>query len=52
MNSLVDIALVRHFSEEIETQQGSRPIVCCDNTLLGPVFQSPLEYGADLSMYC
>jgi methionine-gamma-lyase len=51
MNSLVDIALVKRISEEIERNQGSRPIVCCDNTLLGPVFQSPLAHGADLSMY-
>lgn len=51
MNSLVDIALVRRIAEEIERAQGSRPIICCDNTLLGPVFQTPLEHGADLSMY-
>jgi methionine-gamma-lyase len=51
MNTLVDIALIRRISEEIERKQGSRPIVCCDNTLLGPVFQSPLEHGADLSLY-
>lgn len=51
MNSLVDIALVRKISEEIATKQDSRPIVCCDNTLLGPVFQSPLRHGADLSLY-
>jgi methionine-gamma-lyase len=51
MNSLVDIALVRRISEEIGRKQGSRPIICCDNTLLGPVFQSPLQHGADLSLY-
>ncbi len=51
MNSLVDIALVRRVSEEIGRKQGSRPIICCDNTLLGPVFQSPLQHGADLSLY-
>jgi methionine-gamma-lyase len=51
MNSLVDIALVRRIAEHIARSQGSRPIVCCDNTLLGPVFQSPLRHGADLSLY-
>lgn len=51
MNSLVDIALVRRVAQEIGERQGRRPIVCCDNTLLGPVFQSPLEHGADLSLY-
>jgi methionine-gamma-lyase len=51
MNSLVDIALVRRVAEEIGRRQGARPLVCCDNTLLGPVFQSPLQHGADLSLY-
>jgi methionine-gamma-lyase len=51
MNSLVDIALVRRVAEEIGERQGRRPLLCCDNTLLGPVFQSPLEHGADLSLY-
>ncbi|HXY59528.1 MAG TPA: cystathionine gamma-synthase family protein [Methylocystis sp.] len=51
MNSLVDIALVRRISEDVARRQGSRPLVCCDNTLLGPVFQSPLRHGADLSLY-
>jgi methionine-gamma-lyase len=51
MNSLVDIALVRRIAGEIGARQGARPLVCCDNTLLGPVFQSPLAHGADLSVY-
>ncbi|MGP0090398.1 MAG: cystathionine gamma-synthase family protein [Xanthobacteraceae bacterium] len=51
MNSLVDIALVRRIAEEMGAKQGSRPIIACDNTLLGPVFQSPLAHGADLSIY-
>jgi methionine-gamma-lyase len=51
MNSLVDIALVRRIGEEIAVKQGARPIICCDNTLLGPVFQAPLQHGADLSLY-
>jgi methionine-gamma-lyase len=51
MNSLVDIALVRRIAEEIASQQGDRPVIGCDNTLLGPVFQSPLAHGADLSIY-
>jgi methionine-gamma-lyase len=51
MNSLVDIAFVKRLSEEIEQKQGVRPVICCDNTLLGPVFQSPLEHGANLSLY-
>jgi methionine-gamma-lyase len=51
MNTLVDIALVRRIAEEIGARQGARPIIACDNTMLGPVFQSPLRHGADLSIY-
>jgi methionine-gamma-lyase len=50
-NGLVDIALVRRVAEMIGHTQGYRPIVACDNTLLGPVFQRPIEHGADLSLY-
>jgi cystathionine beta-lyase/cystathionine gamma-synthase len=31
--------------------EGQRPLVVVDNTFLGPVFQHPLEHGADLSVY-
>jgi methionine-gamma-lyase len=50
-NSLVDIALMRKIADEIGAGQGSTPIVVCDNTLLGPVFQRPIEHGADVSVY-
>lgn len=50
-NTLVDIALCRRIADDIASRQGHRPIVACDNTLLGPVFQRPLEHGADVSIY-
>ena len=50
-NSLVDIALMATIAAELEEAQGQRPIVVCDNTLLGPVFQRPCEQGADISVY-
>ncbi len=50
-NGLVDIAMVCRVAEMIGQAQGHRPIVACDNTLLGPVFQRPIEHGADLSLY-
>jgi methionine-gamma-lyase len=51
-NSLVDLKLWREASEWIAAQQGgSRPPVAVDNTYLGPVYQKPLEHGADLVMY-
>jgi methionine-gamma-lyase len=48
---LVNIALIARIADEIDQQQGSRPIVACDNTLLGPLFQQPLTLGADVSLY-
>ena len=50
-NGLVDIAMVRRVADVIGKAQGHTPIVACDNTLLGPVFQRPIERGADLSLY-
>jgi methionine-gamma-lyase len=50
-NTLVDIRLLRQIADEIGAAQGFRPIVACDNTLLGPVFQHPLAHGADVSVY-
>ena len=50
-NTLVDIALVRRIADELGARQGHRAVIICDNTLLGPVFQHPLEHGADLSVY-
>lgn len=50
-NSLVDIALMKRICDAIGARQGHRPLLVCDNTLLGPVFQRPLESGADISVY-
>lgn len=51
-NSLVDLRLVREASEWLEREQGGqRPPLAVDNTFLGPVFQRPLEHGADIVMY-
>lgn len=52
LNTLVDVALIRAVAEEVAAkQEGVRPMVICDNTLLGPVFQTPLKQGADISIY-
>jgi methionine-gamma-lyase len=51
-NDLVDLALWREVSEWIGAQQDSaRPPLAVDNTFLGPVFQKPLQHGADLVLY-
>ncbi|NIX76527.1 cystathionine gamma-synthase family protein [Microvirga terricola] len=51
LNTLVDVALIKTIADEIAAVQGHRPIIVCDNTLLGPLFQKPLRDGADISVY-
>jgi methionine-gamma-lyase len=51
LNTLVDIAMLRRITDEIGEAQGHRPVLVCDNTLLGPLFQKPLIHGADISVY-
>ncbi len=51
LNTLVDIALLRRIADETSARQGSKALLACDNTLLGPLFQRPLALGADLSIY-
>src|SRR5205814_811387 len=51
LNTMVDIKLVSRIADEIASRQNHRPIIVCDNTLLGPVFQRPLPFGADVSVY-
>ena len=51
-NSLVDLRLMRRVSEQLQREQGGpRPPLTVDNTFLGPVFQRPLDHGADIVMY-
>lgn len=50
-NSLVDIEALKNVADQLEKTQGYRPIIVCDNTLLGPVYQHPIEQGADISLY-
>ncbi|MGH1588767.1 cystathionine gamma-synthase family protein [Methylobacterium phyllosphaerae] len=52
LNTLVDLNLIREVADEIGARQGGEaPVVVCDNTLLGPLFQHPLRHGADISVY-
>jgi methionine-gamma-lyase len=46
-NGLVDLAEVRHTADALG-KTGHRPIIIVDNTMLGPLFQSPLALGADI----
>jgi methionine-gamma-lyase len=46
-NGLVDIKLAREVSQSLSSGAG-RPPVIVDNTFLGPLWQMPLDHGADL----
>jgi methionine-gamma-lyase len=50
-NAVVDLDLMDDIAREIGARQSTRPIIIVDNTLLGPLYQSPLRHGADLSVY-
>jgi methionine-gamma-lyase len=49
-NDLVDIEGTVRMAESLAVG-GERPVVIVDNTFLGPVFQHPLEHGADVALY-
>jgi methionine-gamma-lyase len=49
-NALVDIALCAELARAHSSPE-RRALVAVDNTFLGPVFQHPLEHGADLVLY-
>ncbi|MCW3475082.1 cystathionine gamma-synthase family protein [Limobrevibacterium gyesilva] len=52
LNTLVDLAQLRVIADEIAARQdGVRPLIVCDNTLLGPIFQKPLRHGVDIVVY-
>ena len=47
-NGLVDIAAARRVSEALAGADGKRAPVIVDNTMLGPIYSTPLTHGADL----
>ncbi len=51
LNTLVDLSLIAALRERIAAAQGHAPLVICDNTMLGPIFQAPLRHGVDVVVY-
>jgi methionine-gamma-lyase len=49
-NGLVDLKACATIADELGKLQGHRPPVLVDNTMLGPIFQVPLNHGADISL--
>ena len=50
-NAMVNFAAINTAADACATRGGIRPITVCDNTLLGPIFQRPLEHDIDLVVY-
>ncbi len=48
--ALVDLDLMVALADEVAAQQGRRPLVVVDNTLLGPFAQRPIAHGVDLCL--
>lgn len=50
-NNLLDIAECRRIMDEATAEQAEKPVLAVDNTMLGPIWQKPLDHGADLCLY-
>lgn len=50
-NGLVDLDILHAEVQAFEMRHGYRPLIVCDNTMLGPIFQQPLRHGVDLNVY-
>lgn len=50
-NSIVDFRKVKNAVDNFEKAHGYRPIIACDNTMFGPLFQKPLLHDVDLVCY-
>jgi methionine-gamma-lyase len=50
-NGLVDIARCAKIAGSLADAKGRRPLVAVDNTFLGPLWQRPLQHGADFVVY-
>ncbi len=49
-NALIDIEMCNELSEQFGTEE-KEVIVAVDNTYMGPLWQHPLQHGADLVLY-
>ena len=50
-NALVDIEAVRDARHALFLDEAEKPPIAIDNTFLGPLWQHPLEHGADITLY-
>ena len=50
-NGLIDLEALHTEVQAFEQRHGYRPLIVCDNTMIGPIFQQPLRHGVDLCVY-
>ena len=49
-NALIDLADMRKIGDHFSTEE-KRVLLAVDNTYMGPLWQKPLDWGADFSIY-
>ncbi len=50
-NVMVDLQACVQVADVLEKETGTRPVVMVDNTMLGPIGQTPLHLGVDIILY-
>ena len=50
-NTLIDLDLIKFFKEKMKLEYNQEIVAIVDNTYLGPIWQKPLDYSADLVCY-
>ena len=50
-NALFDIEMISEVAKEFETNNKKQVVTAVDNTYMGPIWQHPLEIGADITIY-
>ena len=50
-NALFDIEMISEIAKEFEANNKKQVVTAVDNTYMGPIWQHPLEIGADLTIY-
>jgi methionine-gamma-lyase len=50
-NTLIDLELCRRVADYFQPQRTEKIIIAVDNTYMGPLWQQPLKWGVDISLY-
>lgn len=51
-NQIIDLQACRQLLDNMPQQSsGEKPVMIVDNTMYGPIFQQPLQHGADICLY-